>query len=124
MNTSIHEKQIQFSEVCVTVTKTTTVLFLDLKTTFKTVGREILWGCLRLKVTPEELSSFLESLYMNSQSRVRANRGFLIWIHLQKWCSSELLAFNFAVEIITENFLLSLEKCGMDNYSDRELTDI
>lgn len=54
-----------------------TSVFLHLKVAFDLVGRAVPWSPLSLNVVLERLTSLIQSLYANSQSRVYACGGVL-----------------------------------------------
>lgn len=50
----------------------TMVGFLDLKSVFNSVDREVLWQCVSLEDVPQKYINLVQALYSNTSSRVRA----------------------------------------------------
>lgn len=91
-------------------------VFLDLKSTFDSVGRAVLWSCFSSNGVPEKSISFIQSVYRNSRNRVPAyghlsprftsKSGFrqgwpfsillLTWLHRQSCSLVTIVAFIFA----------------------------
>jgi hypothetical protein len=54
-----------------TFQRPTMVVFLDLKSAFDSVDRQVLWQCLSIKGVPSKFLSLLKALYNNSRGRVK-----------------------------------------------------
>ncbi|KAH9582966.1 hypothetical protein MS3_00007543 [Schistosoma haematobium] len=89
------------------------VVFLDLKASFDSVDREILWQCPSLRGVPQKYINLVKALYSNTTSRVRAygelSSAFATSSGVRQGCPLSPFSFNFIIDLLVEITFSSTE---------------
>jgi hypothetical protein len=111
-----------------TFQRPTMVVFLDLKSAFDSVDRQVLWQCLSIKGVPSKFLSLLKALYSNSRGRVKVygklSPEFTTSSGVRQGCPLSPFLFNFVIDLLMESSLPASGTCGVELLPGRSLIDI
>jgi hypothetical protein len=106
----------------------TIVVFLDIKAAFDAVDRNALWHCLLRNGVPTKFVNILKALYTNTQGRVRVyneiSSNFEITSGVRQGCPISPFLFNFVIDDIIKNALITCHEGGIELLPGRKLFDL